>query len=86
MLLNSPFQYNTLKPKDVRLFKLNLTAKSKDLLGNIITIRHPCQFDFTLENISGIAFNRRDQRDVEFVQSSASRICRAILCVVSHTL
>ena len=68
MPFDPPFQYNELKSKEIRLFKLDLTDESGELSGNIVTIRHPCQSDLTLKNFGGIFLN---WKDAEFVQSSA---------------
>ena len=59
------FIYDPIKPKYIRLFKLNLSAPSKSISGKIIVFRHPCHHDFTSENIVGAYKSWNDLRFTE---------------------
>ena len=62
------FKYDTLQPRQLRLFKLDLAEPNEPLSGCMITIRHPCHAEWTMRNIVGLAWN---WRDTEFIQNKS---------------
>ena len=70
MAADLPFHYNPLKPRQIRLFKLDLTDSVDFLSGSLVTVRHPCQLDTSMNNISQLL---REWRDIQWIQKEDER-------------
>ncbi|KAL8697281.1 MAG: hypothetical protein Q9201_007200 [Fulgogasparrea decipioides] len=61
----SPFMYDALDPKHIRLFKLDSRPSPGILVGKLVVFRHPCHYDVTFKNYKGIYRNWNDMRFTE---------------------
>ncbi|KAI4200792.1 MAG: hypothetical protein LQ350_003700 [Teloschistes chrysophthalmus] len=63
----TPFIYDHLEPKHIRLFQLDHSSSSDHLTGRLVVLRHPTHLDRTIENYRGMC---RKWRDMNFVKKS----------------
>ena len=65
--MGSKFRYTTLQPKQIRLFKLDLSGPDELLSGIIVVFNHPCHmsFELTAKNVGRIFTTWNDTRFTE---------------------
>lgn len=59
------FKYDTLEEKEIRLFRIELSASDAVLSGHLITFRHPCHAEINWKNYAGMFRNWHDMRLTE---------------------